>query len=63
MKALEMFELSFSTFNFQLSTFNVKVVGVGPHRPKGRSRSTLWNPRFLRTAAAQVGVAVFQDPE
>jgi len=37
-------------------------VGVGPHRPEGRSRSALWTPSFLKTAAAQVTMAVFQVP-
>jgi hypothetical protein len=45
-----------------LFNVNVKVVGVGPHRPKARSRSGLWNPSFLKTAASQVGMAVFQKP-
>ncbi|TPG58757.1 hypothetical protein EAH77_17765 [Ewingella americana] len=31
--------------------FKFKVVGVGPHRPEGRSRSALWTPSFLKNSS------------
>ncbi|WP_229746314.1 hypothetical protein, partial [Hafnia psychrotolerans] len=27
--------------------FNIKTVGVGPHRPETRNRAGLWTPRFF----------------